>query len=755
MKRILFSIGIFALVCTASNAQDSRFPNRGCATMEEDARMRAEHPEMGTLEDFENWMEQKIQEAKKNPSASRVNTVYTIPVIVHVIHTGQAVGVGFNISDGQINSQIDVLNKDFRRLNTDTSLIPSIFKPAAADCEINFCMAKVNNTGVPLASPGIERINALTRGWTMSGLTNTYITNTIKPATIWNTNKYLNVWIVPDYTNAAGTPLLGFATFPTGSTLTGITGSSTSTTDGFVCWYQAFGNIGNLDPTYNKGRTSTHEIGHWLGLRHMWGDGTCLTDYCADTPPAQTANYGCKTHPFHLGTCSGNTTGEMFMNYMDYSDDDCLYMFTNDQKTRIQTAMANAPMRIAQANSTVCNPILTAGADASPVQITSPVATSCANSFVPAFTLVNFGNTPLTSCDLNYILDGGSVNTQPWTGSIASPGIALVTLPVINGSPNFSVGAHTLKIYTSNPNGVADANGGNDTVKVTFTITSPASTAISGTPFIQAFSTTPFTSATYPGWNLSNPNGGSPTWAYTNTAGGFGNSTSCLRVLNHSVTVPNPNAGQIDEFSTPNFDFSAANSYYLNFNVAYARRSSAINDSLMVYVSTDCDATWTRIYAKTSNVLSTNGGTSVTSSFTPTAAQWRSETINLAAYQGFSHVKFKFRNKNGGGNNIYVDDININNAPVGIATVISNQTKVSLYPNPSRGIFTLSTNFEIATNIQVNVIDVLGNYVYSTKKGLVKEEELNFDLSNLAKGFYFVEVKTERETITKRISIIE
>ncbi len=755
MKRILLAISIF-LVCSSAKAQDSRFPNRGCGTMEEDARMRAEHPEMGSLDDFEKWMEQKISESKKSGTTNKVKTVYTIPVIVHVIHTGQAVGVGYNISDAQINSQLDVLNKDFRRLNTDTGLVPAVFKPAAADCEINFCMAKVNNAGVPLATPGIERINANDRGWSIVNLTNTYITSTIKPASIWNTSKYMNIWVVPDYTNGAGIDLLGYATFPGGSTLTGITGTpGSATTDGLVCWYKAFGSVGNLDPTYNKGRTATHEIGHWLGLRHVWGDGTCLTDYCADTPPSQTANYGCKSHPWHLGTCSGNTTGEMFMNYMDYSDDICLYMFTNDQKTRMQTAMANSPMRIAQGNSTACNPILAAGADASPIQITSPVPTSCATSFIPAFTLVNYSNTPLTSCDLNYVLDGGAVATQPWTGNISSPGLVQVQLPVVSGTPNFSVGAHTLKIYTSNPNGVSDVNGINDTVKITFTITSPAATVISGTPFSQEFATTPYTAAAYPGWNLSNPNSGTPTWAYTNTAGGFGNSTSCLRVLNHSTTSPHPNAGQIDEFSTPNFDFSAANSYYLNFNVAYAKRSSAINDSLMVYVSTDCDASWTRVYAKTQNALATNGGTSVTSSFTPTAAQWRTETINLAAYQGFSHVKFKFRNKNGGGNNIYIDDINVNNSPVGIANLNVSQNKVAIYPNPSRGIFTLSTNFEQASSLQVNVIDVLGNIVFSTKRGLIKEDELTFDLSNLAKGFYFVEVKTGQEKITKRISLID
>lgn len=756
MKNTLLVLSTFCLSLFSANAQNSRFPNRGCATMEEDARMRAEHPEMGTLDDFERWMEQKIVEHKAASAEGRMQTSFTIPVIVHVIHTGQAVGTSYNISTAQINSQLDVLNEDYRRLNADTSLIPAIWKSVAADCEINFCPATVDPNGLPLNTPGIERINATTRGWSISGLTNTYITNNIKPATIWNTNKYLNVWVVPDYTNGAGIDLLGYATFPAGSTLSGITSSSTSTTDGFVCWYKSYGRVGNLDPTYNKGETATHEIGHWLGLRHIWGDATCGTDYCNDTPIAQSANYGCHAHPYHLGLCSGNTTGEMFMNYMDYSDDACLYMFTNDQKTRVQTCMSNSPMRVAQAASTACNSVVSAGDDAAALQITSPVASSCATSIIPQFKLINYGNVPLTSCTINYILDSGTVSTYAWTGSISSPGYATVQLPVISGSPTFSAGVHTLKIYTSSPNGASDVNAANDTVKTNFTITNPTATAINGSNFYsQPFSVTPFTAGAYPGFSLSNPNIGSPAWSYTNTAGGFGNSTSCVRVLNYSATNPNPYAAQTDEFNTPNFDFTATNPYYLNFNVAYAKRSGAINDSLLVYVSTDCDASWTKIYGKSQNNLATNGGTSVTSSFTPTAAQWRSESIDLSSYQGNSHVRFKFKNYNGGGNNIYVDDINVSNAPLAVASTASLQNQLLLFPNPSQGTFTLTLNLASQSDVKISIIDLLGNQVYSSKKSNVKNEDIQFDLSNLAKGVYFVEVATNKEKVTRRISIVD
>ena len=154
--------------------------------------------------------------------------------------------------------------------------------------------------------------------------------------------------------------ILGFATFPNPGT-SGLLGLSppygTSTTDGLVMLNSSFGSIGTAvtNVPYHKGRTATHEIGHWMGLRHIWGDGTCATDYCNDTPPAQQSNFGCPSFPFNVGGCAGNTTGEMTMNYMDYTNDLCMYMFSNDQKFRAQLILTNSPMRAALLTSSVCN----------------------------------------------------------------------------------------------------------------------------------------------------------------------------------------------------------------------------------------------------------------------------------------------------------------------------------------------------------------------------------------------------------------
>src|SRR5690606_33494061 len=199
-----------------------------------------------------------------------VNEVITIPVVVHVIHSGQSIGVGANISDAQVISQITVLNQDYRRAanspgyNTD---------PVGADTEIQFCLAQRDPQGNP--TNGINRVNLGNTTW------NEYNVQTIlKPNTYWDPTKYLNIWVCQFGGDLNQT--LGYAQFPTGTGLPGLGGgSSGSVTDGVIIGYQYFGSsslaAGSYAPPYDKGRTTTHEVGHWLGLRHIWGDNSSCT----------------------------------------------------------------------------------------------------------------------------------------------------------------------------------------------------------------------------------------------------------------------------------------------------------------------------------------------------------------------------------------------------------------------------------------------------------------------------------------------
>lgn len=313
---------------------------------------------------YEAWIADVLQKENQFANAKKTSTVYNIPVIFHIIHSGQTVGSSYNISQAQVNSQIATLNQDFRKTNTDFSstVTQTAFIAAAADCEINFCAAKVSPTGAVLAEPGIERISTVTKGWTAppySGMWPTYIEGTIKPGSSWDPTKYLNIWIL-----AMNDGVLGYAQFPTvPSTSTPTIGDmngmgGAANTDGVVFDYTCIGNTGTAAYPFNKGRTATHEIGHWLGLYHINGDSGCGDDYCSDTPTQNSLTSGCPSTTGGTSNsgcaASPNPPGKMYQNYMDYSDDRCLSMFTTNQKARMQACMQYCTRRSSLNTSTVC-----------------------------------------------------------------------------------------------------------------------------------------------------------------------------------------------------------------------------------------------------------------------------------------------------------------------------------------------------------------------------------------------------------------
>ena len=259
--------------------------------------------------------------------------VITIPVVVHVMHDGTAIGVGKNISFAQIQSQIDVLNEDFRRLNQDILAVPAPFRGLSVDPLIQFCLAQQKPDGTPTS--GILRYGDPS----FSSFTIEEMDNAIKPSTIWNRNKYLNIWTIQFGGSDTGT--LGYAQFPN---------LGPANTDGVVMRYDAFGRIGNLSNHYNLGRTTTHEVGHWLDLKHIWGDeNACADDDQVLDTPLQGVNSNalytdsstsCPIFPI-TDSCSSNYPGIMFMNFMDYGWHECKTMYTFGQFARIEAALFN------------------------------------------------------------------------------------------------------------------------------------------------------------------------------------------------------------------------------------------------------------------------------------------------------------------------------------------------------------------------------------------------------------------------------
>lgn len=282
----------------------SEIAHRGCASHDVLLAKLNEDPKLAQrMDEIESFTEKAIKEGRL------VNGKIEIPVVVNVLYKTAAE----NISLAQIQSQIDVLNEDFNATNSDYNNVPSLFSGVKANVGISFVLDAVVRKSTKKTS---WRTDDSMKKSNKGGI------NPTSPTT------KLNLWVC----NLSG-GILGYAQFPGGS----------SATDGVVIDNNAMGNTGSASAPFNLGRTATHEVGHWMNLRHIWGDASCGSDLVSDTPTHNTANYGCPSYP-HYSTCSG-TPVEMTMNYMDYTDDACMYMFSSGQKSRMLAIFATGGAR--------------------------------------------------------------------------------------------------------------------------------------------------------------------------------------------------------------------------------------------------------------------------------------------------------------------------------------------------------------------------------------------------------------------------
>ncbi|MBV9963528.1 MAG: zinc metalloprotease [Parafilimonas sp.] len=324
MKSILLTV-LVACIATFTFAQDLNTAqiNR-CSSYEVFQRMLQSDPSFAkNQQSIEQFTQKFLSRGGTSSMRTTIGTpVYTIPVIVHVVYHTTAQ----NISDAQIQSQIDVLNKDYQKLNTDVGGVPSVWTGLVADCQIQFCLATVDPSGNP--TTGIRRVSTTKTSFS----DNDAVKYTSKGGDdAWPAADYLNLWVCK-----LGGGLLGYAQFPGGK----------AATDGVVITYTGFGTVGSAKSPYNLGRSATHEIGHWLNLRHIWGDdGSKCTgsDLVDDTPNQGGQHFGCPKFPFV--SCTNGPNGDMFMNYMDYTDDRCMFMFTNGQKSRMYATLVTGGSR--------------------------------------------------------------------------------------------------------------------------------------------------------------------------------------------------------------------------------------------------------------------------------------------------------------------------------------------------------------------------------------------------------------------------
>ncbi len=500
----VFSLTLFLLLVTLSYGQEKKktvfgkeinpssiHPTNGlvrCFSEEYEKYLQENDPKRLTDAEFEAWLAPLIEEYKiAQTLSSQSGDIITIPVVVHVIHNGDAYGTNENITDEQVESQITVMTQDFRRMIGTPGFNNN---PVGADTQIQFALAKVDPNGNP--TNGINRVNLCQASWSTNE-----INAIVKPSTIWDPNLYMNMWSV----NFSDPDLLGYAQFPNASGLPGLNASGgAANTDGVVAGYRYFGSsdltIGQFQPPFDKGRTMTHEVGHWIGLRHIWGDGGCsVDDFCADTPITGSPNYGC---PSGINSCPAPGI-DMIQNYMDYTNDNCMNIFTQNQKDRMVVIINNAPRRATLKTSTkdIAIPLFANDAEVI-IERSCDINSGCSNGTIQKISLHNRGTNNLTSASISYNINGGAAQTFNWTGNLATNKYALIDLPIsnaINGNITISV---------VNANGVTDQRASNNTKTASFV--APAA--------VQNYATTNF-SFTLTGdrygtettWNLKNSAG--------------------------------------------------------------------------------------------------------------------------------------------------------------------------------------------------------------------------------------------------------
>ncbi|HUM47054.1 MAG TPA: M43 family zinc metalloprotease, partial [Chitinophagales bacterium] len=549
--------------------------------------------------DFVNAAESVIQNHLQYSEGSLrdLDTLYTIPVVVHVIHNGGTE----NISDVQVQSQIDVLNEDYRKIpfsNGDGN---------GVDTYIQFCLAKLDPDGD--CTNGIIRIQSL--------LTNhdSYERAQLSQLSSWDPTRYLNIYVV----KTIGGNVLGYASFPGGPV----------DQDGVVMVHNAFGTIGTVTAPYNLGRTCSHEAGHWFGLYHTFNGG-CGIDLCndgdlvCDTPPVVNPNFGCP----NVNTCNNDFPDvyDQIENYMDYTNDACKSMLTQGQSDRMHATLNSMRFDIWQ-----------------PVNIS---ATGCDSNYV----------SPACNVVADFISNGQQVclgNTVSFTNKTLNDPISFEWI-FAGGDPSTSTDLNPQVTYSSagsfDVTLIATGAIGSDTLTLANYIVASEPQPGQVIPYDETFE-----QAIFPpnGIVIDNSDNGI-TWERDTVATQFEGVASAK--INNLI---NTNYGQADALILPAYDLTSfAATPYLTFRWAYAKSDVNYSDELIVLLSTDCGLNFTQVFYKTGSSLTT-GPTQVTPYVPDSSTIWKQAKISLNNYISFNRVIIKIVNVTDGGNNLYIDSLHI------------------------------------------------------------------------------------------------
>ncbi len=623
--------------------------------------------------DLERFTQQFVQNSQTRRTSG--GALYIIPVVFHILHDYGPE----NISDAQVLDAMEVINRDFRKLNADTSVTIPMFQGIAADCQIEFRLASIDPNG--LCTNGIDRIQT----------TKTYAADDAAKFNPWPNNKYINIWVAKSLVNSGAA---AYAYIP---------GTASNSVDGILSRYNYVGSIGQSSQT--NARTLTHELGHVLNLYHPWGPGNSVGTACGDDQVGDTP----QTQGYTACTLNGSVCNvpaiENVQNHMDYSY--CTTMFTQGQALRMQAALNSALSR----RSSLWLPAnLTAtGTDGSPIQVCIPIADFTATNFTVC------AGAPIQFIDQSW---RAAISTWEWTFIGGSPAMTTDSSPVVTYA---AAGVYPVTLRVTSTAG-ADSITRSAFIRV-------SASALDTVPFVNSFES-PTDLLRADGY-LVNPDNGF-TWDIVTNAGSGG--IASLRINNYNNT-----AGQIDEWISPSIDFSNVTLPAVSFKVSNAQRSTTSTDELKMFATSNCGQTWTQRWGKSGATLATAGV--VTSSFSPTSsAQWRSESISMNPFALKPNVRIKFQNISNRGNNTYVDEINITGNLVSIDEAEDVKTGFTIYPNPSTG--SSNVSFYLAKNnlINLEIKDVLGKLIHQVISEQMPSGVHEIKLPELPSGIYLIDL---------------
>ena len=737
MKRFLILIPACLMLLAGSVAAQ----HRQCGSMEVLERQLLENP---SIREAREAIEQHARTFAANGGATD-RTVVTIPVVVHVVWRTAAE----NVSDAQIQSQLTVLNDDFRKLNADANLVPPAFQSLAADCEINFCLAQQDPNGA--ATTGIQRRQTTVTAFGTNDNMKFFSTGGLNA---WDASKYLNLWVC----NLSG-GVLGYAQFPGGP----------ANTDGVVITYTAFGTTGSATPPFNKGRTGTHEVGHWLNLNHIWGDdGTACTgsDNCADTPNQADENYGCPTFP--QISCNNGPNGDMFMNYMDYTDDACMYMFTTGQKNRAQAVLATGGARASLATSPGCQAPGGGGSCGTPGALAASGITS-------------------SSATLGWgAVSGATSYNLQWKTSAATTWTTVSSLTTTSFSLSGLAASTT---YNYRVQAVCTTSGSYSAASNFTTLAASSCGTPSG---LNATSIT--TSSATLNWaavagatsySLQRKLASSSTWTTTNNLSATSFSLTGLSANTSYNYRVRATCGTLNGVYSATATFTTApasctDQFEPNNSRTGAYTGTPVGTAFTAQIATVSDVDWYR-FANTStqrNIkielttlpadydlrlfrnsgqvgISENLGTANELIILNNATVSTSYFANVYGYNGaFSNAScYTLRIslsatawRTDGSTDGPVEEIEV---PVSF-----EDTGFAIFPNPAADAATLEIPMTEEADVQIAVLDPAGRAAVQTTQSLGKaNNRVNLDLSRLAAGIYFVQVRNGSETATRKLVV--